>query len=60
MSAVDPAALQAFWTVAAFAVFVGIVAWAWSRRARRDFEEAERLPFADDEASARRSDGGGR
>jgi cytochrome c oxidase cbb3-type subunit 4 len=58
MSAIDPAALQTFWTIAAFAAFVGIVIWAWSRRARRRFDEAERLPFADD-ARERAGDGNG-
>jgi len=29
-------------------LFVGIVAWAWSARRRKDFEEAARLPLEDD------------
>jgi cytochrome c oxidase cbb3-type subunit 4 len=60
MSALDPALVQTVWTVGAFAVFVGIAIWAWSRRARRRFDEAERLPFADDDARERPGDGGGR
>ena len=35
-------------TVLSFAVFVGIVVWAWSRRNRAAFDEAAMLPFADD------------
>ena len=32
-------------TVVAFICFVGIVLWAYSRRRKRDFDEAARLPF---------------
>ena len=35
-------------TVASFAVFIGIVVWAWSRRNKAAFDEAARLPFVDD------------
>ncbi len=35
-------------TLVSFAAFVGIVVWAWSRRRRADFHEAEQLPFVDD------------
>jgi cytochrome c oxidase cbb3-type subunit 4 len=31
--------------VLAFIAFVGIVFWAYSRRRKRDFEEAAKLPF---------------
>ena len=40
--------LQGIWTVVALAAFAGIVAWAWSRRARRGFDEAARLPLDED------------
>ena len=33
-------------TVLSFLVFVGIVAWAFSRRRNRDFDEAANLPFS--------------
>jgi cytochrome c oxidase cbb3-type subunit IV len=33
-------------TVLSFAAFVGIVAWAWSKRRRGAFEEAANAPFA--------------
>jgi cytochrome c oxidase cbb3-type subunit IV len=36
------------YTLVSFGVFVGIVAWAYSRGARRGFEEAARLPLVDD------------
>lgn len=44
----DVVLLQNIFTLAAAAAFVGIVAWAWSRRAQSEFAEAERLPFAED------------
>ncbi len=33
------------------ALFLGIWAWAWSKRRKADFDEAARLPFADEEAA---------
>ena len=35
-------------TVASFLAFVSIVAWAFTPRARKGFEEAARLPFEED------------
>jgi len=46
---VDINTLRIAVTVVSFAAFVGIVLWAFSGRARRRFEEAARLPFAEDE-----------
>ena len=37
--------LRAIVTVATFAVFIGILAWAWSSRNAQRFDEAARLPF---------------
>ena len=37
--------LRAVITVLAFVAFVGIVAWAYSRGRKREFDEAARLPF---------------
>ncbi|HEY9066143.1 MAG TPA: cbb3-type cytochrome c oxidase subunit 3 [Burkholderiaceae bacterium] len=34
-----------------FLIFGGIVSWAWSGRNRARFDEAQRLPFRDDEPS---------
>jgi cytochrome c oxidase cbb3-type subunit 4 len=45
---VDVNDLRSLLTVLAFASFVGIVIWAYSGRAKRAFEEAERLPFDED------------
>ena len=33
-------------TVLAFLAFVGIVAWAYGKRRKRDFDEAANAPFA--------------
>lgn len=40
--------LQGIWTLAVFITFLGIVAWAWSRKRRKAFDEAARLPLEDD------------
>lgn len=41
--------LRSILTVLAFATFMGIVVWAYSRRRRAAFEEAANLPFTEDE-----------
>ena len=33
-------------TLLSFVAFVGVFAWAWSRRNQSRFDEAARLPFA--------------
>ncbi len=33
--------------------FLGLVAWAYSRNRKKDFDEAANLPFADDEMNKR-------
>ncbi|MEP7182293.1 MAG: CcoQ/FixQ family Cbb3-type cytochrome c oxidase assembly chaperone [Betaproteobacteria bacterium] len=38
--------LSSVLTVLSFAIFLGIVAWAWSKRRRAAFEEAANAPFA--------------
>jgi len=37
--------LRALTTVLSFAVFIGILVWAFSKRNAEDFEEAARLPL---------------
>lgn len=44
----DVILLQNIFTIASAAGFVGIVVWAWSRRAQAEFKEAERIPFEED------------
>jgi cytochrome c oxidase cbb3-type subunit IV len=36
-------------TLLSFAMFIGLVAWAWSARRRKAFDEAAQLPFSDEE-----------
>lgn len=40
--------LRSVTTVISLLTFVGIVAWAWSKRNRSSFEEAAQLPFTED------------
>jgi cytochrome c oxidase cbb3-type subunit 4 len=40
--------LRSVITAVLFAVFIGIVLWAWSKGRRADFEAAARLPLEDD------------
>jgi cytochrome c oxidase cbb3-type subunit 4 len=40
--------VRSIMTAVMFAVFMGIVLWAWSSRRKSDFEEAARLPLDDD------------
>jgi len=49
---VDFVTLSSIMTVLSFATFIGIVLWAYSKKATRSFDEAARLPFAEDEAAA--------
>jgi cytochrome c oxidase cbb3-type subunit 4 len=44
----DVIVMRSIFTVACLGVFVGIVAWAYSRRNKAQFEEAGRLPLAED------------
>jgi len=45
-------------TVVSMLVFIGIVAWAYSRKNRDSFDEAARLPFDDGESVTRTNLGG--
>ena len=47
-------------TVLSFAVFLGIVFWAWSAKRKPAFDEAAQLPFADDDGPAGQSETGAR
>ena len=40
--------LRSIVTVLSLVCFLGIVAWAWSRKNQADFDEAARLPLHDD------------
>ncbi|KAF7599121.1 MAG: CcoQ/FixQ family Cbb3-type cytochrome c oxidase assembly chaperone [Candidatus Dactylopiibacterium carminicum] len=41
--------LRSFLTLAGFVCFIAIAVWAYSRGARKGFDEAAMLPFADEE-----------
>jgi cytochrome c oxidase cbb3-type subunit IV len=41
--------LSAVVTAISFACFIGIMVWAYSKSAAKGFEEAELLPFQEDE-----------
>jgi cytochrome c oxidase cbb3-type subunit 4 len=47
--------MRAAVTVFSFVLFIGVMAWTWSKRRAADFDEAAHLPFADD---AQRADKG--
>lgn len=38
-------------TIFALVAFIGICAWAYSSRRKKDFDDAANLPFADEEQS---------
>jgi len=40
---------QSIWTIVVMITFLGIVAWAFSSKRKNAFDEAARLPFADDQ-----------
>lgn len=49
----DLVTLRSLFTVLLFAIFIGIVVWAWGKRQKNRFDEAARLPFEDDDVSER-------
>lgn len=49
----DAGFLHGLWTALLLVIFAAIVAWAWSGRRKRDFDEAARLPLEEDEPSSR-------
>ena len=42
--------LRGFSTLLMLVAFIGLVAWAYSGRRKKSFDEAAQLPFADEEA----------
>jgi cytochrome c oxidase cbb3-type subunit 4 len=49
---------RAVLTLLGFLGFIGIVAWAYSKSARKGFKEASELPFADEKEALRSSEQG--
>ncbi len=44
----DIGTLRGLLTLALFILFLAVVAWAWSSRRKKDFDEAARLPLDDE------------
>ena len=40
---------NSIWTIVVMVTFLGIVAWAYSGKRKASFDEAARLPFAEDQ-----------
>ncbi len=51
------ALFHSLWTLALLAIFIGIVAWAWSKRRKERFEQAARMPLEDEGAPKRGENG---
>lgn len=52
--------VHGLWSLFILLVFVWIVAWAWSGKRRRYFEEAGRIPFlAEEEPQLKKQSGNG-
>ena len=45
----DTILFQSIWTVVTFAVFIGIIIWAWSGKRKQAFRDAANLPLEDEE-----------
>jgi cytochrome c oxidase cbb3-type subunit 4 len=52
--------LRSWHTVVMFAVFIGIVIWAWSGKNKRRFNEAANLPLNEPEYPVNDKNKGGR
>ena len=40
--------VQTIWTVLAFAIFIGVVIWAWGNGRKAEFDKAARMAMDDD------------
>ena len=41
--------IHSIWTLLLVAIFIGIIAWAFSRRRKQSFDAAARMPLEDDD-----------
>jgi len=48
----DQGTMQGIGTILAMAAFLSVCWWAFSKHKKKDFEEASRLPFDDDELTS--------
>ena len=53
----DQGTMQGIGTILAMIAFLGICWWAFSRHKKKDFDEASRLPFDDEELREMDEDG---
>lgn len=53
----DISAIHGLWTLVLIVLFVCIVVWAFSRKRKRDFDAAARIPFDHDETTAAHREG---
>jgi cytochrome c oxidase cbb3-type subunit 4 len=44
------ASVHSILTIVAIIIFLGIIAWAYSSKRKKDFDEAARLPLEDDDS----------
>jgi cytochrome c oxidase cbb3-type subunit 4 len=49
----DPGIWRGIYTLIMLLLFIGIVAWAWSSKRKKDFDDAARLPLDSDEVPTR-------
>ena len=47
--------LRSIVTAVSLALFLGIAAWTWQRARKSEFDEAARLPFADEDKGGEQS-----
>jgi cytochrome c oxidase cbb3-type subunit 4 len=44
----SPAMFHSLWTVLLVILFIGIIAWAWSAKRKKSFDQAARMPLDED------------
>jgi cytochrome c oxidase cbb3-type subunit IV len=57
---IDPVVVHVSTLLFTFAIFVGILVWAFGRKRTKAFEEAALLPFQEDDEPARHPNTGAR
>jgi len=40
--------LLGIWTIIVMILFLGIVVWAWSKKRKKEFDDAAMIPFRED------------
>ncbi len=47
---------HAFWTLALFLIFIGIIIWAFSSARKTSFDDASRMPLEEDDVPTTHKD----